>query len=70
MKSVKLNLVKSSSKKLKEKEMKIISGGYKCGCGCASSGGSDNTNSSAQINIHYLEWSIVYVIYLISLIIK
>ena len=27
MKSVKLNLVKSSSKKLKEKEMKIISGG-------------------------------------------
>ena len=50
MKSVKLNLVKSSSKKLKEKEMTIISGGYKCGCGCASSGGSDNTNSSASSN--------------------
>ena len=50
MKSVKLNLVKSSSKKLKEKEMKIISGGYKCGCGCASSGGSDKTNSSASSN--------------------
>ena len=50
MKSVKLNLVKSSSKKLKEKDMKVISGVFKCGCGCASSGGSDNTNSSASSN--------------------
>ena len=50
MKSVKLNLVKSSSKKLKEKEMKIISGAYKCCSGCDSSGGYENTNSSASSN--------------------
>lgn len=50
MKNIKLNLVKSSSKKLKEKEMKIISGGYKCGCGCGSSGSLNNTQSSTDGN--------------------
>lgn len=45
-----LKLAQSSARKLQEKEMKVLVGGYKCGCGCGSFSWGDNTGGSAQSN--------------------